>query len=136
MMASERLYRRFQFGLSVLGLIISMYLTAYHYTSVVPLACPDTGIINCANVLNSPYAYLFGIPIAVFGVLFFVVEIYSLLRLGMDQRFLINSIGIGFVAYFIYLEYRIGNICIYCTTVHVIVVLLFALSLYEELRHK
>jgi uncharacterized membrane protein len=127
--------------LAVIGLIVSIYLVLVHYTSV-PLVCSDTGLINCGSVLNSSYAYLLGIPIAVYGVVFFVVELVVLWltsakfkgRDGNDMRMIYNALGLAFVVYLLYAEYMVGHICIYCTTVHVVVVLLFILSLVMVLR--
>ncbi len=134
LMASPRA-RRISLALSLLGIMISIYLTAYHYAGI-PLACPTGGIINCENVLNSSYAYLLGVPIAVFGVAFFAVEILLLLRMRSEDALAIwNALGIGFVVYFIYLEKLVGNICIFCTAVHVIVLLLLAVTLYDMGRH-
>jgi uncharacterized membrane protein len=39
--------------------------------------------------------------------------------------------GIGFVLYLLYAElFIIGNICLYCTSVHVITFFLFALTMF------
>jgi uncharacterized membrane protein len=57
-------------------------------------------------------------------------------RLGLTQRgigmFRLGSVivGMGFVMYLIYAEvYQIGNICEYCTGVHVVTFLLFCMTL-------
>ncbi len=121
--------------LAVLGLLVSIYLTVYHYSSSVPLACPDTGLINCASVLNSAYAYILGVPLAVYGLVFFVVELVILNLRYKDLKAVYNALGLVFVFYFIYLEYLIGHICIFCTTVHVTIVLLFILTLYDAAKH-
>lgn len=124
--------------LSLMGMGVSIYLTAYHYLQI-PLACSSTGIINCETVLNSGYAYLLGTPIAVFGILFFAVELVLLHanhRRREDISVIYNAVGIGSVIYFIYLEKIIGSICLYCTLVHVIVIALFILSLHEISKRK
>ncbi len=120
---------KFMLAISILGLLVSAYLTVQHYTNK-PVACPSVGIINCESVLNSPYSYVLGVPVCVLGVLFFIAE-FALIFLGnRDMLVLFNGLGIGFVVYFIYSEYLIGSICIYCTSVHVITVLLFITSVY------
>ncbi len=124
--------------LAVLGLLVSVYLTLYHYAGI-PLLCSESGIINCNNVLNSSYSILFGVPIAVYGIVFFVVEILLLLKLhsrlkDKDLIVIYNTLGIAFVVYFVYTEYVIGNVCIFCTAVHVITVALFILSFFENER--
>ncbi len=119
--------------LSLIGLAISIYLTAYHYAGV-KLICSTTGLINCENVLNSPYAYIFGIPIAVYGVIFFGIELLLLRRNNLDFVFVWNGIGIGSVLYFMYLEWRIGSICIWCTGTHIVVLTLLLLSVSQVMK--
>ncbi len=130
------------FALSVVGLLVAVYLVLIHYTSV-PLVCSDTGIINCANVLNSQYAVLFGFPIADYGLVFFIIELAILILLQRvkqpilnalkrsDVLILYNGVGLAFVLYLLYAEYMVHNICIYCTAVHIVVVLLFILSFFS-----
>lgn len=122
-----------QFVAALLGLLIATYLTLYHYAGI-PLVCSSQGLINCESVLNSPYAYLFGLPIAVYGIVFFVGEFVALLTKHADVIAIWNLIGVGSVVYFVYLERMIGKICIWCTGVHVIVVFLFGVSAYQILK--
>ncbi len=120
--------------ISILGLADATYLTLAHYTSVVPLVCADTGIVNCAEVTSSAQSYVFGIPVAVLGLVYFVPmlvlslpfawksanHIFAWLRLAGVVT------GIGFVAYLVYSElFVIGKICLYCTGVHILTFLLF-----------
>ena len=120
--------------LAALGITVSAYLTAYHYFSSIPLACSTKGVINCANVLHSKYAMLLGIPVAAFGVIFFVIELALLHMNRNEPLFIFNALGIGFVIYLLYAELMVGNICEYCTSVHIIVAILFILSAYSISR--
>ncbi len=122
-------------ALSVIGLAIALYLTVYHYFGI-PLVCSTTGIINCENVLSSNLAYLLGIPIAVYGVIFFALELLLIYFGDKEMMLVYNAVGIGGVAYFIYTEYVIGSICLYCTAVHLIVISLFIMGLYEIMHKK
>ena len=55
-------------ALAIAGLGVSTYLTITHYDSSVPLACSDTGTINCALVTHSAESMVFGVfPVAVLG---------------------------------------------------------------------
>lgn len=118
-----------------MGLAISIYLTLYHYAGV-PLVCSDSGLINCASVLNSPYAYVLGIPIAVFGIIFFLAMLAFLFINNMDAILIWNLIGIGTVVYLLDIERLVGHICAWCTAVHVIVLILLMLSLYRASAKK
>jgi uncharacterized membrane protein len=123
--------------LAVAGLGVSVYLTIAHYTTAVTLACPNTGTINCQKVTTSPESNVFGIPVAVLGLAFylFLVAIMSPFAWRSARRevalvrLLSLVAGIGFVIYLIYAElFEIGNICLECTSVHAITFVLFVLT--------
>lgn len=116
--------------LAVIGLIISVYLATYSSLNL-PLSCPQGTIINCDKVLASLYATTFGVPNPIFGILFFTSVLASAKMRKALILLLINSVGIGFVIYYIYSEYQIGSICLYCTGVHIVTILLFLISLVE-----
>ncbi len=128
----EEQLRNLSLIFAVLGLIVSVYLTYLHYTSSMP-ACPETGIINCENVLTSQYSVILGIPVPVLGVLFFLAELAVILVLKSNDLFIILSgIGLAFVAFFIYAEYRVGNICLYCTATHICTLALFIIAVLKD----
>ena len=129
----EGRWRIAQFAAAFLGLAISAYLTLYHYAGV-PLVCSAHGLVDCASVLNSQYAYVFGLPLALYGVVFFIVEFAVLLRRNSDGIALWNMIGAGAVVYFVDIERMVGHICEWCTAVHIIVIFLLGISLYDVLR--
>ena len=121
-------------GSSIAGIGIATYLTLVHYTSAVSLTCPATGSINCETVLASPESYLLGIPVAVLGLVYFVVVLVSALPalwrspnpLVAPARLALAVGGIGFVCYLVYAElYEIGKICLWCTGVHVLTFVIF-----------
>ena len=49
--------------LCLAGLGMSLYLTIAHYNARVILACPETGIVNCAKVTESPQSAILGVPV-------------------------------------------------------------------------
>lgn len=123
--------------LAIAGLGVSVYLTIAHYTTAVALACPNTGAINCEKVTTSPESNVFGIPVAVLGLAFYLFLVAIMTpwawRSGRREvalaRLLSLVVGIGFVLYLVYAEvFEIGNICLWCTSVHVITLILFALT--------
>ena len=123
--------------LTVLGVGVAIYLTIAHYDTHVSLSCPDTGVVNCEKVTTSAQSKLFGIPVAVLGLAYFVAMIPwqlpvawrsadSRVRFG---RLLYCASGIAFVVYLVYAEaVIIKNICLWCTSVHVITLLLFVVT--------
>ena len=115
--------------LALAGLAISLYLTAIHYT-IAPLACPTTGVVNCDAVLASPYAALGPVPTSAFGVAWFLVLSLLLLRSPHGLFFRIwGWIGGLTVLVLIYVElFLVGYICLWCSSVHLIVLILLFLS--------
>jgi uncharacterized membrane protein len=125
--------------LSVLGLVDSSYQCYADLTGTGLAGC-STKADACVVVQHSAEAYIFGIPVAVFGVVFYVfmVAICSpkawQSRLPAVHRIRLASaiIGMGFVLYLIYAELvEVGEICPYCTSVHVITFLLFSLIVFQ-----
>ncbi len=128
---------------SVLGLLICVaglgaaaYLTYAHYTSASVLACPATSFVNCAKVTTSSYSRIFGLPVAVLGLVFFAFMLplqlpaawrshNPLLRAG---RLGATVVGVGMILWLIYVElFRLDSICLWCTGVHALTFLLFVI---------
>jgi len=127
-------------GLSLAGLGVSIYLTIIHFTSPKLLLCSANGAINCEKVLTSPESMVFGVfPVAVLGLAFYVFMVAinspwawrSRLPVIWWARLAGAVAGMGFVLYLIYVELiQVGNICLWCTSVHVITFLLFVLLVF------
>ena len=93
--------------------------------------------MNCTKVTTSPQSYVFGIPVAVLGLAFYVFAVVIMSpwawRWARREIYLVRLaamvVGIGFVLYLLYAElFIIGSICLYCTSVHAITFLLFAIT--------
>jgi uncharacterized membrane protein len=136
----SRWFQLTTFVLSLAGLGVSIYLTIVHYASPKLLVCSDKGAINCEKVITSPESMVFGVlPVAVLGLAFYVFMVAinspwawrSRLPLLWWARVAAAVTGIGFVLYLLYAEIvEIGNICLWCTSVHVITFLLFVLIIF------
>jgi uncharacterized membrane protein len=127
-------------GLSLAGLADSIWLTIVHYNTSVTLACPATSTINCEKVITSPQSVVFGIPVAVLGLAFYVF--LSVVNSPWAWRMTwppvrwarVGSmvVGIVFVLYLVYTElFTIRSICLWCTSVHVITFALFVLIMFS-----
>lgn len=121
--------------MSLIGLAISGYLTAVHYSSSVTLACSSGGTINCEKVTSSPESMLLGRPVAVWGALYFVIVTAICLPWAWSSpsrelriaRILLMLAGIGFALRLVYAElFQINAICLWCTAVHIDTLALFA----------
>lgn len=130
--------------LSVLGLGVAGYLTFEHFTSSSSLACSDNGAINCLKVTTSSYSSVGGVPVAVLGLVFFVImlglqlpwmwqrteQVVRLGRLGW------SIVGVATVLYLLYAElFAIDAICLWCTSVHVLTLALFATTLFATVSY-
>lgn len=129
--------------LVIMGLAVSVYLTADHYSQEVSLVCAKNERIDCAAVTSSEFSTLFGIPLPLLGLAFFVGfgmlvtrrawrSAHPALRWG---RLGGATGGVLFVVYLVAAELIVlGKLCLWCTAVHVITVLLFGLVLLDEYR--
>jgi uncharacterized membrane protein len=124
------------FGLSVIGLLLSAYLTYEHYTDSKTLACSDNGAVNCLKVTTSEWSEVAGIPVAVAGLAFFLVMalLCAPTRLAKDLG-LLRLIGVfagtATALWLIYVEiFKVEAICMWCTGVHVVTVLLLGTVLW------
>ena len=127
------------FVLSLLAVADAIYLTVAHYTTTSVLMCPGNSVVNCAKVTTSSESTFLGMPVAVLGLVFYaVVAVVNWpgfwrsnppwLRLA---RLILIAGGMLFVLYLVYAEVvLIGNICIYCTIIHIITLILFGLTMY------
>jgi uncharacterized membrane protein len=124
------------FVLALAGLGVSIYLTIAHFTESALIGCSESGLVNCTKVTTSPQSYVFGIPVAVLGLAFYVFAVAIMSPWAWQAarreihllRIASVVVGIGFVLYLIYAELlTIGSICLYCTSVHAITFVLFVL---------
>jgi uncharacterized membrane protein len=124
---------------AIAGLGVSIYLTIAHFTESALAGCSESGVVNCTKVTTSPQSYVFGIPVAVLGLVFFVFAVAIMSPWAWQAarreihilRLASVVVGIGFVLYLIYAElFIIGSICLYCTSVHALTFIIFALTAF------
>jgi uncharacterized membrane protein len=130
--------------LSLIGAGIAIYLTSVHYAQV-PLLCSTHGVIDCQRVTTSSYSLVPGtsIPITVPGLGWTLVSALlaaATFRAGMNRyRILVAQVIWSFVAllgvlYLVYAEIvLLHTICAWCTVFHVIILLIFLISLVQLL---
>jgi uncharacterized membrane protein len=106
-------------GIAVVGLAISLYLSANALADTVPVCLPGGG---CEAVAQSQYSHWFGIPVAFFGVIFSGVLlglVTAWWRTGDGRLLLVGYaqglVGVVLELYLVYLElFVIGAICAWC----------------------
>ena len=131
-------------ALSLLGAGIAIYLTSVHYENI-PLVCSESGLINCAQVLSSPYAVIPGtsLPITLPGLGWCLISaalaIAGLfastglwLRWIQVAQFAWALAGLLVVLYLVYVEIvRLHTICAWCTALHVLMLFLFLVTVVQ-----
>lgn len=133
-------WARLSLAASLAGFAVAAYLSVQHYDAAVPLACSSTGAVNCEQVLTSPYAAVGGLPVAVWGAVWFAgaaaLSVLSLTRGGRAGAPWMQyaalgwaTVGAAAVLRLVYVELAvIGSICLWCTIVHVLVIGIFAIQ--------
>ena len=109
--------------LSLIGLGESIYLTITHFDKVA-LVCSSNATINCEKVTTSPQSEIFGIPVAMLGLLYFVPMVALCLpaawrsadRRIHQARLALSLVGVGMIIYLIIAElFLIKAICLWCS---------------------
>lgn len=124
------------FGLCLVGVLISAYLTYEHFTASTTLACSDSGTVNCYKVTTSPWSVIAGVPVAAAGLAFFLAMalLCAPTRWARDTA-LLRLVGVVagmvMVLWLVYVEiFEVDAICLWCTGVHVVTLLLLVTILW------
>lgn len=125
--------------IALVGVFVATYLAFYKAGLIGTLAC---GTGSCETVQQSPWANLFGLPVAVWGVGYYLAVFAlafagTLDRWSEDRRLalalvLLTGWGVLFSAWLTYLElFVIHAICRYCVVSAILAVMVFVLSLWD-----
>jgi uncharacterized membrane protein len=133
---TERRLRRSVAGLSVAGAAIAAYLTYVHYADVDAFCVAGGG--SCHKVQTSEFADLAGVPVAVLGLVGYVLILASL-RMPGDAGPMAGAVlalvGFGFSAYLTYRElFTIDAICQWCVASAVVMTALAVLATWRLAR--
>ena len=126
-------------ALALGGVGLATYLSMYKLGLIGTLACT---IGSCETVNLSKYATLVGVPVAVWGLGFYV-SLFLVALAGTTDRFVnaawvsyvmlaMTAWGVLFSGWLTYLELAVINaICMFCVISAILVTVLFFLSLLE-----
>lgn len=134
---SARALRTTLIVLAALGVALAGYLTYLHYSGTTP-PCSIKGN-PCSQVQKSRYSELAGVPVALIGLLGYIVILGSLLAPeGERARFATMALtlgGLGFSAYLTYREvFTLNKICEWCVGSAVLMTIMMCLSVWRFLR--
>ncbi|MBI5798079.1 vitamin K epoxide reductase family protein [Candidatus Woesearchaeota archaeon] len=125
--------------IGIIGLVLSLYLVKHHYIPE-PAFCDVNALISCSTVNTSMYSEIYHVPVAFFGVVWFLGLIgfsFLLKKRKYEMPFFVwCSLGLLSLIYFIYGEIVLEAICLWCTSVHVLVLVTFILAivLYRKMH--
>ena len=126
-------------ALDTFGLVVASYLSIVELQGGVPLCGPIKG---CEEVAKSQYAWIGGIPVAVFGVGLSIILLAAALgwwRTG-DRRLLavhygLSLVGVTFEGYFTFLQvFVIEAVCVWCAMYGISLILRFLIALVVWVR--
>ena len=135
--------------LAVVAIGIAIYLTIVHYDEHVPLVCSTKGFVDCAAVLSSGYSVVPGtsVPITIPGLAWGVVSAaLAIMALRLSSlspfsatlrnvhiaQFVWSLVGLLTALYLVYAEIvRLHTICAWCTALHVIILVMFLITLVQ-----
>ena len=123
--------------MAVLGVGLASYLTYIHYAGIKPLCGRGGG--SCEIVQTSQYSHLAGVPVALIGLIGYVLILGSLVAPEDERtRFATAALvlgGVGFSAYLTYREiFSLEKICEYCVSSAILLTLMLPLALWRFLR--
>lgn len=134
---SSRALRVTLIVLAAVGVALAGYLTYLHYSGTTP-PCSIKGN-PCSQVQKSRYSELAGVPVALIGLIGYILILGSLLA-GEDERSRFATMaltlgGMGFSAYLTYRElFTLHKICEWCVGSAILVSIMAGLALWRFLR--
>ncbi len=128
--------------LAIIGAADALYLWIYKISSNDKM-CLGSG--DCATVNYSSYSEIYGIPVALLGLLAYLA-IFAILTLeprwklaaesGPMAVFGMGLVGVLFSAYLTYIEFFVINaLCPFCVISAIAITLLFILAIIRLVKH-
>lgn len=129
---------------ALIGLFLGTYLTLYKFGYIGQLAC---GVGSCERVQTSRWSMLLGIPVATWGLGYYVL-VFAIALVGIQPRFaesrgvtltllLLTGWGVLFTGWLTSLEaWVIHAWCEWCLGSASLVLLLFLLALWDWIAER
>lgn len=115
--------------LALAGVIVSVLALRVHYSTGVEI-CSINATWDCGIVNHSPFAVLYGVPVADLGIAGYVVLGGLALCRQRFALFLVVLVGLGFALRLTFIEEYVLEVwCLYCVISQTIIGLMTLLSL-------
>jgi uncharacterized membrane protein len=126
-------------AVALVGVFVALYLTLYKLGAIGELTCT---VGSCETVQLSRWATFLGLPVAAWGVGFYLATL-ALALLGLQERWadsaplslalvLMSGWGVLFSSWLTWLElFVIDAICMWCVVSAVLVLVIFVLALLD-----
>jgi uncharacterized membrane protein len=118
------------------GIGVAVYITIADSGGGAPVCL--AGGSGCQAAADSTYSHLFGVNVAVFGIVGYVLLLAAALLRGDGARmagFCLSLVGFGYSVYLTYLElFKIEAVCQWCLASAVLMTLLFGLNAVRMVR--
>jgi len=128
---------------SIIGLAASSMSAYVHYRLLTDPSytsfCDVNTSVNCTQAYLSRFGSLWGVPVALWGVLFFVVVLLLAIAGGRARSasreaipgyiFSMSTIGLAIVLYLAWASFfQLHTVCLFCATTYIAVIAIFILS--------
>ncbi|MDG6947731.1 MAG: vitamin K epoxide reductase family protein [Nitrososphaerota archaeon] len=129
------------FGLWASGTVLVIFYSLHQQLPLCPTASFYGLHFDCGAVLSSQYSRVFGVPLELLVMAYFLANLGLVYlfafgsprvsSLALEVLFGLRFIGVIIVPYLLFVElYIIRAICVYCTMMHVAIILDFAVVSY------
>ena len=120
--------------LALMGILLSCYAlyvkrTAERYRKYKPM-CDINGSISCTKAFLSKEGALTGLPNPIYGLAFYVIIFAATMYFQKELILYLSSIALIASLYLAYISYfKQKNFCLVCSSIYLINILIFVLSL-------
>ncbi|MEK6937215.1 MAG: vitamin K epoxide reductase family protein [Nanoarchaeota archaeon] len=119
----------------ILGILTTSYLTYLKFSSDPSTVCDINRQISCSAVNNSLYSTLFNIPLAVLGLLYFLLMLCLVIKSDKNREYfkIILFLSVPVLIYSLYLTYVeiavLKTICLFCEFSKILMLLIIITAL-------
>lgn len=122
--------------LAAIGIAVMGYLTYIHYAVGATSVCDLSAKISCDVVNRSLFSEVFGVPVSVFGALYFLI-MFLVAAFRGKRDYLLNAVpftvfSLAFSLYLSGLEFFvIGAVCLFCELSKALMVAILVSSIMQ-----